>query len=182
MYPLYALPSLLPSGFTLDFRFYDYYHISCSYPALSLVFYSTSLLLLSYHNMSNPCLISLAIYLLASICLYSQHDFLVYDSDLSIHMCLPMHATWHSHHHSLGSSDSSGSSYPGLRACSVWILPVADLRRVAVAWISRRPSRAPFFQAPCSALEFFCYDSEPLFVLFILVHLLAFSYLRLLVI
>ena len=107
---------------------------------------------------------------------FSRH---VYDSDLLIQMCLPMHATWHSHHHSLGSSDSSRSSCPRLRACSVWILPVIDLRSAAVAWISDRPSRAPFFQAPCLALEFFCYDSESLFVLHILVHLVVFSHLRL---
>ena len=75
MDPLYALPSLLPSGFTSDFRFYDYYHINCSYPALSLVFYSTSLPLLSYYNMSNPCLIICYIST-CSVCLYSQHDFL----------------------------------------------------------------------------------------------------------
>ena len=49
--------------FTSDFRFYDYYHINCSHPALSLVFYSISLLLLSYHSMSTSCLISLVLYL-----------------------------------------------------------------------------------------------------------------------
>ena len=95
-----------------------------------------------------------------------------YDSDLSIHVCLPMLAIWLSHHHSPGSSDSSGSSCPGFGAWSVWILPVADQSGAAVAWISSRPSRAPSFQASCSALEFSCYDSEPLFVLFILIHLL----------
>ena len=35
----------------------------------------------------------------------------VYDSDLLIHVCLSLHATWHSQHHSLGSSDSPGFSY-----------------------------------------------------------------------
>ena len=33
-------------------------------------------------------------------------------------------------------------------AWSLWILPVADLRGATVAWIIRRPSRAPSFQAP----------------------------------
>ena len=114
------------------------------------MFYSTSLLLLSYYTMSISCLISLTIYLLAHACLCSRHGFQmhVYDSDLSIHECLSMHATWHSHYHSLGSSDSFGSSCPGLRACSVWILPVTDLRSAAVAWISCRSFRAPSFQAP----------------------------------
>ena len=76
------------------------------------------------------------------------------------------------------SSDSPGSSCPGFGAWSVWILPVADQSGAAVAWISRRPSGALSFQAPCAALEFSCYDSEPVFVLFILVHLLVFSQLR----
>jgi len=48
---------------------------SCLHPALPLVFYSTSLLLLSYYSMSIPYLISLAIYLLALVCLCSWHGF-----------------------------------------------------------------------------------------------------------
>ena len=75
MEPLYAWPSLLPSSFTMDFQFYDYYHINCSYPALSFVFYSTSLLFLSYHTMSTSCLISLVIYLLAPASLCLRHGF-----------------------------------------------------------------------------------------------------------
>ena len=79
------------------------------------------------------------------------------------------------------SSDSPGSSCPGHGAWSVWIPPVADQSGVAVAWISSRPSGAPSFQAPCSTLEFSCYDSESPFVLFILVHHFVFSHLCLLV-
>ena len=75
MDPLYALPSLLPSGFTSDFRFYDYYHISYLYPVLLPMFYSISLLLLSYHSKSSSCLISLVLYLLAPACLWSRHGF-----------------------------------------------------------------------------------------------------------
>ena len=75
------------------------------------------------------------------------------------------------------SSDSPGSLCPGHGAWSVWILLVADQSGAVAAWISSRPFRAPSFQAPCSALEFSCYDSEPVFVLFILVHLLVFSHL-----
>ena len=33
-----------------------------------------------------------------------------YDLNLSIHMCLSLYAIWHSHHHSLGCSDSPRSS------------------------------------------------------------------------
>ena len=43
--------------------------------ALPLVFYSTSLLLLSYHTVSIPCLISFAVYLLAPACLCPRHGF-----------------------------------------------------------------------------------------------------------
>jgi len=50
-------------------------YYSCLYPALPLVFYSTSLLLLSYYTMSVLCLISLVISLLAPVCLCSRHDF-----------------------------------------------------------------------------------------------------------
>ena len=75
MDPLYALPSLLLLGFTSDFRFYDYYHISYSYPVLLPMFHSISLLLLSYHSMSSSCLISLVIYLPAYTCLCSRHGF-----------------------------------------------------------------------------------------------------------
>jgi len=46
-----------------------------SHLVLPLVFYSTSLLLLSYYTMSIPCLISLAIYLPASACLCSRYSF-----------------------------------------------------------------------------------------------------------
>ena len=121
-----------------------YLFISC----LLLVFYPAYLLLLSDHTMSLPCLISYVVYLLASVCLCLRHGFHVYDPDLSIHMCLSILAIWFSHHHSPGSSDSSGSSCPGFEAWSVWILPVADRSGAAVAWISSRPSRVPFFQPP----------------------------------
>ena len=158
-------------GFYFGFSVLWLLHYTCSYPAFPLVFYSTSLLLLSYHIMSFPCLISTAVYLLAPACLCLRHGFHVYGSDLSILMCLSMLAIWLLHHHSPGSSDSSGSSCPGFGAWSMWIPSVVDQSGAAVAWISSRPSRASSFQAPCSALEFSCYDSEPPFVLFILITL-----------
>ena len=40
----------------------------------------------------------------------------VYDSDLSIQVCLSLDATWHSPYYSLGSSDSPGSSRPLLQS------------------------------------------------------------------
>jgi len=50
-------------------------YYSCLNLALPLVFYSISFLPLSYYTMSISCLISLAIYLLASVCLCSRHSF-----------------------------------------------------------------------------------------------------------
>ena len=50
-------------------------YYTCLHPALPLVFYSTSLLLLSYHTMSSSCLISIVVYLLAPACLCSRHGF-----------------------------------------------------------------------------------------------------------
>ena len=126
-----------------------YLSISC----LLLVFYPTCLLLLSDQTMSLPCLISCAVYLLAPVCLCLRHGFHVYDSDLSIHVCLSILAIWPLHHYSPGSSDSSGCSCPGFGAWSMSELgarriPVADLKSTAVAWISSRPSEALSFQAP----------------------------------
>jgi len=80
------------------------YHI-CLHPDLPLVFYSTSLLFLSYYIMHAPCFISLTI----SACFYmpvlTTQFFITcsFDSDLSIHVCFSMHATWHSPYHLLGS-------------------------------------------------------------------------------
>ena len=50
-------------------------YYSCLHPILPLVFYSTSLLLLSYHTMNILYLISLVISLLAPACLYPRHSF-----------------------------------------------------------------------------------------------------------
>jgi len=72
---LYGLPSLLSSGFTSDFWFMIIIILYCLHPALPLVFYSTSLLLLSYYTMCIFYLISLAIYLHALVCLCSRHNF-----------------------------------------------------------------------------------------------------------
>ena len=118
-----VLPYLLSLGFTLDFRFIIiilYYN--CLHPALPLVFYSTSLLILSYYTMH--VLFLWAFTLSTCSCmpvLMTQFSMHVYDSDLSIHMFLSLHATWYSHHHSMGSSNSSGSSCSGLRVWSMWI-------------------------------------------------------------
>ena len=172
-----ALTYLTPEYFLLDII--CYMHI-CAHPASPLMFYSSNLLYLSYHTMSIPCLISFVVYLLAPACLCPRHGYLmhVYDSDLSIHVCLSMLAIWLPHHHSPWSSDSSGSSCPGFGAWSVWILPVADQSGAAVAWISCSPSRAPSFQALLFGSWVFLLWLWAPFVLFILVPSLVFSQLR----
>ena len=115
-------------GFYFIFSVSWLLYYTCSHPALPLVFYSTSLLLLAYHTMNILYLISIVVYLLAPTCLCSWHGFqcmfmiqiyrytcayLYSPSDF----CIITRA---------GSSDSSGSSCPGFGAWSVWILSVAD--------------------------------------------------------
>ena len=76
-----------------------------------------------------------------------------YDLNLSLHLCLSMHATWLSPHHSLMSSDSPGYVYLDPGASSLWILPVADQSGAVKAWISGRPSRVLFLPGPLSRLS-----------------------------
>jgi len=75
----------------------------------------------------------------------------------------------------LGSSDSSGFSCPGPRAwrkpelgaCGLFLLLIRVAQRQRGSPADRpefHPSRSS-----CAALEFFYYDSEPVFILFILV-------------
>jgi len=77
----------------------------CLHSVLPFVFYSTSLLLLSHYTMHVPWWISFVISLPPPVCLCSRSGFqyMLFDSDLLIHVCLPLHATWHSPHHSLES-------------------------------------------------------------------------------
>jgi len=85
-------------------------------------------------------------YMLLLTTRFSMHN---YDSVLSIHMCLFLHAIWLFSPLAWGVlSDSPGSLCPGHGAWSVWILPVVDQSGAAVAWIPSRPSEAPSFQAP----------------------------------
>ena len=101
-----------------------------------------------------------------------------FDSDLLIHMCLSLHATWQSPYHSLGSSDSPRSFCPDFRVWSLWILPVADQRGQWKRGSSADRLKPHPSRPPCSDLEFFFYDSEPPFVQFIIVYLFVFSQLR----
>ena len=113
------------------------------HPGLPLVLY------LSFYIMHVPYLTSFTISLPAPVCLCSRHNFqyMLFDSKLSIHVCLSIHATWHSPHH-------SGSSCPDPRAWSLWTLPLVDQICTAEAWIISRPSEALSFQTPFSASSF----------------------------
>ena len=90
--------------------------------------YATSLVsfltLLMFHCTYPIDLIILDSILISHLCIVCHAHYTIFNAyffnlDLSIHVCLFMHATWHSPHHSLGSSDSPGSSCPDLR---VWSL------------------------------------------------------------
>ena len=128
------------------------FYYPCSIPSV----FCSYLIIHEYFLFDITCLISTCPYLPMLTTRFSMHD---YDSVLSIHMCLSLHAIWLCLTTRLGSSDSSGSSCPGPGAWSMsepgtCRIPVADLRCAAVVWISSRPSEALSFQAPCAPLEF----------------------------
>ena len=62
-------------------------------PALIIVHHACSLLDITYYLFTCSCISVL-------MTRFSMH---IYKSDLSIHVCLFLHATWHSPYHSLGS-------------------------------------------------------------------------------
>jgi len=72
------------------------YHL-CSIPPVSCSYHIISCIFPSWYHL-------LSLYLLMYAC---THDTIFstssFDSDLSIHVCLSLHATWHLPHHSLGS-------------------------------------------------------------------------------
>ena len=103
------------------------------YITTCVLFHQSLALILSYHEYSP---LDITYYMSTCFCMlvlttrFSMH---VYDSDLSIHVCLSLQATWHYHHHSPGSSDSPGSSCPGHGAWSGWffqlLIRVVQLKR-----------------------------------------------------
>ena len=106
------LPFLLVLDFTSDFLFYDYYAIPVHIlPSTCILFRLFPVLIWLYYKSS-----LLAINCCISTCSCLLH---VYDLELPLHMCLSWLATWLLHHHSPGSSDSSGSSCPGFEAWSM---------------------------------------------------------------
>ena len=147
---------MLSPDFTSNFWFYDYHHIIAAYilpyhlysiPSVSCFYLIIPWVFPTWYHL---LYFYLRLYLVLTT-LFLMH---VYDSDLSIHVCLSLHATWHSPYHSLGISDSRGSSCSGLEAWSLWILAVADPNSAVVAWIIGILSETLSFQTPCSFLEF----------------------------
>ena len=145
------------------------------------MFHSTSLLLLSNHTMSIPAWYHLLfIYLLLFACAYNTifnawFWFGFIDTRMLIFA-----------RHLAFASPVAGEFW------LLWILMSMSrsLERVdspncwpemrSGSMDHRQTVQSPIFQGPpYSALEFSCDDSEPPFLLFILVHLLVFSYLRL---
>ena len=126
-----------------------FYHL-CSIPPVSYSY----LIIPCIPLLNITCFVSTCSCMLVPTTQFSMH---VYDSDLSIQVCLSLHATWHSSYHLLGNSDSPGSSCPGIGAWSLWILPVGNQSSAVVVWIIDKPSEALSFRTPCSSLEFsFC--------------------------
>ena len=93
-------------GFYIGFPVYDPCYIITAYILLyhSFLFHQSPALDLLYHEYSLldiTCFISTCSCMLVLTIRFSMH---VYDSGLLILMCLSMLATWHSYHHSPGSS------------------------------------------------------------------------------
>ena len=118
-------------------------------------------------------------YLCLRLCLWSRHDFLymLFGLNLTIHMCLTMHATWLSPHHSLGSSDSLRPACSDLKTCGFFWLLIWDAqqnRESSAYCLEPYPSR-PLW----SSLKFSFCNLWASLVLLIFVYLLGFSHLRL---
>ena len=93
------------------------------------MFYSTSLLLSSYYTMHILCLISLAIFLLAPVCLCSRHGFqYLFMIQIYRYMCAYPCTPLGIHHTTRwGVSDSFGSSCPDLRVYGFSRLQIRDV-------------------------------------------------------
>jgi len=85
-------------------------------PALIILYHVYFLLDITYY-------FSACSYMFVLTTRFSLH---IYDSDLSIRVCLSLYTTWHSQHYTLGSFWLPESSSSDPRAWSLWILLVAD--------------------------------------------------------
>jgi len=156
-------------------------YYSWLHPTLSLVFYSTSLLPLSYYTMSIPCLISLSISLLAPVWLCSWHDFKCmfmiqvywYMCD---YLCTPFGICITTRWGVLTPPDHY-VQVSELGACgfSRLLIRVAQWKHGSSVNRLKPHSSKP----PARLLSFPSVNSWVPFVLFILIYLLVFSQLRL---
>ena len=181
MYPLYAYRVCFHRVLHRITSLWLLLHYNCLHPTLSLVFYSTNLLLLSYYIMCIPCLISLAISLLAHVCLCSRHDFQCMFM-IRIYRCTCAYAC----------------TPLGIRNTTRWgvltpLNPHVQILELEAedslgCWsekhsgsVDRQQTRQkPYpFRPSCLSSEFFFCTSWASFVLFIIVYLFVFSYLRL---
>jgi len=86
--------------------------------------YSFDVIILQIYNLGlynwfcHDSLYLLPPYRFLHACAHSTILIHIYDSNLSIHLCLSILTTWNSPHHLLGSSDSPGSESPDSRAWS----------------------------------------------------------------
>ena len=91
-----------------------------------------------------------------------------FDSDLSIHVCLSMHATWHLSYHSLGSFLTPLDLHVQILDVGPWWTSYYQSGVAVAYWISDRLSGVLFL---LKLMSTFC--------MFILVYLLVFSFFRL---
>ena len=147
-------------------------YYTCSYPAFPYVFYSSSLLLLSYHTLSISCLISIAVYLLAPHA--CAHD-TIFNACLWFRF-IDTRVLIYARYLAFASPLAGEFWVLWILLSRFWSLECVNSLSCWSEWRSwsvnpqqTRPEPYPF-RPPCSALEFSCYDSEPPFVLFILVH------------
>ena len=141
----------------------------CTYP-LDLIT-PRFILIPGYHSLFDISFMS------GVLCLWHSFQCMSFNLDLLIHVCLFLHATWHSPHHSLKSfwlSLDPHVQIPEFWACgfSQLLIIMAQQKRGSSADRLRpHPSRPPW-----SALEFSLCDSWVLFVQFMIVYHFVFMH------
>jgi len=156
---VFASPSLLPSGFTLDFRFYDRHYILAAYIffTTSVLFHHYLALILSYHEYS---LLDIACYISTYFLYACAHD-TDFDACLWFKF-IDTRVLIFTRHLAFASPLTGEFWLPWIlmsrsRSLELVDSPICWPEGAAVAWITGRPSRALSFQAPCASLEFsFC--------------------------
>ena len=175
-YDWFCLPCHIAcAGFTSDVRFYEYYRINCSCPALPLV--PTCLLFTFLSCLECSRIVSETI----QIRFARPRLYLVYRFTYA-YPCSPLGFCFTTR---LGSFIwlpwilmSRSWSLELASARNLWILPVADQSGAAEAWIPGRSFRALSFQAPVCLSSFPFVNSWVPFYYRLLMYILVFSQLR----